>query len=128
MRVSIKYLLLFFAISVLCGCKSTGFLMAKANVVMINNAYPAKSEDANIDVYITTTPNSEYIELAQISCNDTDDDWSLEQIKIKAREIGADGIIIIGKASSGGIGVPIGNTYVYSSESYGMRAVAIKYK
>lgn len=129
MRKHIQLLLIFFTASIcVCGCKSTGFLMAKANVVMINEAYPAKSEDANIDVYITNTPTSEYIELAQITCNDTDDEWSLNQIKIKAREIGADAIIIMGKASTGGVGVPIGNTYIYSSESYGMRAVAIKYK
>ena len=102
--------------------------MAKAKITMINEPYPAKEESANIEVYITNPPSAPYIELAQITCDDTEDDWCLKQIKIKAREIGADGIIILGKSASGGVGVPIGNMYYVSSEEYGMKAIAFKYK
>ena len=112
----------------LLSCQSTGFLMAKAKITMINEPYPAKEENANIEVYITNPPSTPYIELAQITCDDTEDDWCLKQIKIKAREIGADGIIILGKSASGGGGVPIGNMYYVSSEEYGMKAIAFKYK
>lgn len=101
--------------------------MGKAKVVMIGDAYPAKSTDATIDVFYTQVP-SEYIEIAQITCGDTDDEWCLQQIKIKAREIGADAIIIIGKASSYGVGIPIGYTTIVSTESYGINSIAIKYK
>ncbi len=52
----------------------------------IKNAY-TKEENANIEVYITNLPSAPYIELAQITCDDTEDDWCLKQIKIKAREI-----------------------------------------
>ena len=83
--------------------------MAKAKITMINEPYPAKEENANIEVYITNPPSAPYIELAQITCDDTEDDWCLKQIKIKAREIGADGITILGKSASGGVGFPIGN-------------------
>lgn len=110
------------------SCQSTGFLMARANVTMINEPYPAKSENANIEVYVTKIPSEPYIELAQITCDDTEDDWNLKQIKIKAREIGADGIIILGKSTSSTVGVPIGNIYYMASEEYGMKAIAFKYK
>lgn len=113
---------------IISGCASTGFLMAKAKVTLFGESYPAKSEDAKIDVYITNKPTQEYVEFAQITCGDTNDKWSLEQIAKKAREIGADGIIIIGKAGTSGVGVPIGNSTYIMSEEYGMTAVAIKYK
>ena len=123
-----KLMPIIFLIFLISGCQSTGFLMAKAKVTMINEPYPAKEENANIEVYITNPPSAPYIELAQITCDDTEDDWCLKQIKIKAREIGADGIIILGKSASGGVGVPIGNMYYVSSEEYGMKAIAFKYK
>lgn len=110
------------------SCASTGFLMAKAKVTLFGESYPAKTEDAKIDVYMTNKPTQEYIEFAQITCGDTNDKWSLEQITKKAREIGADGIILIGKAGSTGVGVPMGNSTYVVSEQYGMKAVAIKYK
>lgn len=102
--------------------------MAKAKVTLFGDSYPAKSEDAKIDVYMTNKPKQEYVDFAKITCGDTNDNWSLEQITKKAREIGADGIIIIGKAGSSGVGVPIGNSTYVVSEEYGMMAVAIKYK
>lgn len=49
----------------LFSCQSTGFLMAKAKITMINEPYPAKEEYANIEVYITNLPSVPYIELAQ---------------------------------------------------------------
>jgi hypothetical protein len=56
------------------------------------------------------------------------DKWNLEQITKKAREIGADGIIIMGKAGTLGVGIPIGTLNYVVTEEYGMTAVAIKYK
>ena len=113
---------------IMSGCATTGFLMAKAKVSLLGESYPAKSEVAKIDVYITNKPTQEYVEFAQITCGDTNDKWSLEQISKKAREIGADGIILIGKTGTSGVGVPIGNLTYIVSEEYGMTAIAIKYK
>ena len=110
------------------SCASTGFLMAKPNVVMYGNAYPAKAKDAKIDVYRTTKPDKDYIEIAEISCGDTSDKWNMEQILIKGREIGADGIIIIGKSGTMAAGVPIDKSLYAVSEGYGLKAIAIKYK
>ena len=94
----------------------------------MNETYPPKAEGTKLDVFMTTKPSKDYIEIAKITCKDTDDNWSLNQITKKALEIGADGIIILGNAASSGVGIPIGNsTYVFSEE-YGMTAIAIKYK
>ncbi len=112
----------------LIGCASTGFLMAKPRVVSFINTFDAKESGSIVDVYLTTKPEKEYIEIAQISCSDTDDSWNLEQILLKAREIGADAIIIIGKAGELGAGVPIGNMTYVSTREYGITAIAIKYK
>jgi hypothetical protein len=109
------------------SCASTGFLMAKAKVTMYQEAYPPKEENATIDVYRSKTPEVKYIEIAEVSCGDTDDNWAMKQILIKAREIGADGIIIIGRAGDYGVGVPIGNMVYTSTESFGIKAIAIKY-
>ncbi len=77
---------------------------------------------------MTNKPTQGYVELGQITCRDTNDKWSLKQITKKAREIGADGILIIGKSGTSGVGIPMGtSTYVVSAE-YGMTAIAIKYK
>lgn len=102
--------------------------MAKAKVTLFGDSYPPKSEEAKIDVYMTNKPTQEYVEFAQITCGDTNDKWSLEQITKKAREIGADGIIIIGRARTSGVGIPMGTSTYVMSEGYGMTAVAIKYK
>ena len=77
---------------------------------------------------MTNKPTQEYEEFAQITFGDTNDKWSLEQITKKAREIGSDGINIIGKAGTSGVGIPMGTSTYVVSEEYGMTAVAIKYK
>lgn len=101
--------------------------MAKAKVNFYTSAYPPKSENAIIEVYRTKAPSKEYTEFAEIYCNDTNEEWALNQILIKAREIGADAIIIIGPAEVYGVGVPIGNMVYTSSSEYGLRSIAIKY-
>ena len=102
--------------------------MAKAKVTLFGDSYPPKNEEEKIDVYMTNKPTQEYEEFALITCGDTNDKWSLEQITKKAREIGSDGIIIIGKAGTSGVGIPMGTSTYVVSEEYGMTAVAIKYK
>jgi len=91
---------------------------------------------ANIDIYYTNTPDKKYEEIAIIKVGDTDDDWSLKQIKIKAREIGADGAIIIDRTGSYvsvtgmGTGTDSFSTSsgIGAGESYGLEAIAIRYK
>jgi hypothetical protein len=106
------------------GCASTGFLMTKPEITMFGNSFPPKNEDETIDVYRTTLPTQEYIELAQIKCEDTEDSWNMQQILKEARKIGADGIIITGRTGSWGA---VGSG-LYASSEYGMTVIAIKYK
>jgi hypothetical protein len=113
---------------ILTRCASTGFLMAKPKVTLFGETYPTKDEGTKIDIFMTNKPTQEYIEFAKITCKDTNDKWSLEQITKKALEIGADGIIIIGKAGATGVGIPMGYSTYVVSEEYGMTAIAIKYK
>jgi hypothetical protein len=122
-----KMLPLFLITLFFLSCASTEFLRPKAKATMYQGVYPAKNENELIDVYRLKTPEKQYIEIAELSCPDADENRAIKQIIIKAREIGADGIIIIGKAGSYGIGVPIGNMIYASTEAYGMSAVAIKY-
>lgn len=91
------FFFLFSSLLILTRCVSTGFLMAKPELTLFGETYPPKDEGTKIDIFITNKPTQEYVELAIITCNDTNDNWSLEQITKKAREIGADGIIIVGK-------------------------------
>ncbi len=123
-----KTLLIYLLLSLLFySCASTGFLMAKAKVNLYRTAFPPKDENAQIDIYRTQTPDKRYIEIGEITCGDTNDKWALKQTLIKARQIGADGIIIIGKSGSSGAGIPIGNIVYVASEGYGINAIAVKY-
>lgn len=125
---AVGFLLVIFLTSLFSGCASTGFLMAKPKVTLFGETFPPKDEGATIDVFMTNKPSQEYLEFAQITVKDTSDKWSLDQIKKKAREIGADGVIIIGKAGSYGVGIPMGLTTYVENEEYGMTAIAIRYK
>jgi len=41
--------------------------------------YSLKDENAKIDIYKTQTPDKKYIEIGEITCRDTNDEWALEQ-------------------------------------------------
>lgn len=120
----LNLLLFLTSLFIATSCASNGFLMAKPEVTLFGETYPAKSESEKIDIYYTSKPTIDYIEFAKITCGDTSDKWSIEQISKKAREIGADAIIIVGNAGNYGIG----NSAYVVNESYGITAVAIKYK
>ena len=116
-----------FTLILFSSCASTGFLMAKPKVTLFGKTYPAKDDIATIDVYITNKPTQEYIEFAKIIIADTNEKWNIEQLTKKAREIGADALIIIGKAGTSGVGTPMGTSSYIVSHDYGMSAIAIKY-
>ncbi len=96
-------------------------------VTMVGDAYPERSEDAKIDVYITKEPTQEYTEIAILKCSSIGDESSMESIKTKARKLGADGLIVIGAAETSGVGGSAGHIGVYSSSESGFKVVAIKY-
>ena len=107
---------------VLAGC-------ASPQVTVYNSGYAPRAENAEIEIFQTQKPDRPYIELGQISIGDTNNEYNMKQILKKAREMGADAIIILGSAGQAGVVVPIGNIMAYGgSESYGISAFAIKYK
>jgi len=110
--------------------------MAAPEVTMLRESHPPKQATDHIDVYYTKLPDRPYDEIAKIEVGDTDDEWNLKQIKRKAREFGADGVIIIGRVGTYGYGTGIGSTSGNLStsaifgvgEGYGLVAIAIVYK
>ncbi len=110
------------------ACASTGFLMAKPKVTLFGPTYPPKDSTAAIEVFQSQKPDRPYQELARIEVGDTDDNWSMKQILIKAREIGADAVIIVGRSGVHGVGVPAGSAVYAASGEYGMVAIAIRYR
>jgi hypothetical protein len=81
---------------------------------MYREPFPAKSETENVDIYKTQNPKKDYIEIGEISAN------NISSAISKAREIGADGIIITGYKN-----------VIYDdgvAQQHGVRGVAIKYK
>jgi hypothetical protein len=95
---TVGFILLLSLIVLFTGCASTGFLMATPQVNLFGQTYPPKDDEATIEVFRTNTPTQDYIEIAQITFKDSSDKWNLDQILKKARENGADGIVILGKA------------------------------
>jgi hypothetical protein len=103
-------------------------LMSSPVVTMFGPPGPAKHATAYVQVFSTTLPAQPYIEIAEITCDDTSNNWNMKQILIKAREIGADAIVLKGGMGAWGVSVPSGNGAVALSEGYGLRAVAIRWK
>ena len=112
----------------MAGCASTGFLMARPKVLLYGESYPPRADTSAIEVFHAQRPSREFVEIGKIEVADTDDSWSIRQIRIKAREIGADAVIIIGKSGSYATGIPVGSQSVAVAQDYGMVAVAIRYK
>lgn len=110
------------------ACASTGFLMARPKVTMFGPAYPARDSGAVVEVFQSRLPDRPYTEIARIEVGDTDDNWSMRQILLKAREIGADAVIITGRVGSYATAVPVGQTSIAVGEGYGLAAIAIRYR
>ena len=131
-----RYVIVISVFVFLSGC------MAQPKVLILGEAGSPKTEAENIDIFYTKRPEQEYVEIARIEVGDTNDEYSLNQILMKARSMGADGVVIIGRSGSYGPVISSGtgytsgnnaNTFVTSSgltvsEGYGLVAIAIRYK
>ena len=130
MTISCRKLCSLIIYLVVSGC------MASPEVTMLKEPHAPKQATEHIDVFFTKTPDRPYEEIAIIKVGDTEDEWNLKQIKLKAREMGADGVIITGRVGTygygTGIGAPSGNISTTSiigvGEGYGLVAIAIVYK
>lgn len=95
---------------------------------MFGPTYPARDSTAAVEVFQSRLPDRPYTEIARIEVGDTDDKWSMRQILLKAREIGADAVIITGRVGSYATAVPVGQRSMAVAESYGMTAIAIRFR
>ncbi|GHT54584.1 hypothetical protein AGMMS50233_03000 [Endomicrobiia bacterium] len=91
-----------------------------SSVKYTNAEYPP-TDASKIEVYSTTTPKKEYVELAEITLSSRRE---LEAVKAEAARLGADAIIVPGphKVSS------MTSYRDSSTNTKGVRCVAIKFK
>ena len=118
-------------IFLLCGC------MAEPQVIMLGNPGTPKTEAEDVDIYYATRHEQDYREIARIEVGDTNDEYCMGQILLKARGMGADGVIVLGRSGSysyvseTGARRTIGNTTTSSGvgvgAGHGLAAVAIRY-
>ncbi|GHT36616.1 hypothetical protein AGMMS49593_01960 [Endomicrobiia bacterium] len=101
--------------------------------------YPPPTDASKIEVYSTTTPKKEYIELAEITLSSGRE---LEGIKVEAARLGADAIILTGpyeintstesskdqQYSPLLLAIIMDNIVSKEVEEVGVRCVAIKFK
>ena len=122
-----KHTLLCLAALLFCGCAT--LLTHTPEVVMFGaGGHPPKADDAAVEVFVTNKPVREYVEFAQITCAEPNDGKCLELVRAKAREIGADAIILTGKArSSSSERMGVNDVKYTTNEEYGIVAIAIKY-
>lgn len=93
-----------------------------------NTYQPTKS----IEVLRNKPVEKEFVELGELSLRIkkglfSNQEEAVLQLKEKAKEIGADAIIILGEESEGNVIVPIGDLYTSVDKRY-LKAIAIKYK
>ncbi|MEI6740978.1 MAG: hypothetical protein WCK74_11775 [Gemmatimonadaceae bacterium] len=112
------------ALVVLTSC------MARPIVTMYGAPFPARGADARVEVFQSQKPDRAYTEIARIEVRDTNDQYSMSQILQKARGMGADGVIILGRSGTVATGAPVGRApvAVAVSQPYGTVAVAIRFK
>lgn len=96
----------------------------------VDESYP---QTQSVEVLRNKPVEKEFIELGELSIQikkgilfGNEEDAVLDLIG-KAKEIGADAIIIIGEGSEGNVIVPIGDGYTTVDKRY-LKAIAIKYQ
>lgn len=92
----------------------------------ISEPYPATH---TVDVLHVKPISRDCVELGQLSIRlkRSTEENAVLCLKEKAKEIGADAIVILGETSGGSIAVPIGSMYAIVHNRY-LNALAIKYK
>lgn len=82
-----------------------------------------------VEVLRSKPVEKEYVELGELylKIKKSNQEEAVLQLKEKAKEIGADAIIILGEESEGSVIMPIGNLYA-SVDRKSIKAIAIKYK
>jgi hypothetical protein len=113
------------ALSVVVVLWSACAVVVTPDVTMLGPKYPAKAKGDHIEVFETHQPERPYEEIARVS---VDSDKYMQLILDAAKEVGADGVIILGQSpATNAVGVPVGAAYAVA-QSHGLTGIAIKYK
>ncbi|GHT50014.1 hypothetical protein AGMMS49990_01690 [Endomicrobiia bacterium] len=99
------------------GCAAT-----ISSVKYTNAEYPPPTDASKIEVYSTTTPKKEYIELAEITLSSGRE---LEAVKAEAARLGADAVIPTGPSKLHITSSALIGTKIVEAK---LRHVAIKFK
>ena len=91
----------------------------------IEDNYPPTN---SVEVLRKKPVEKEFVELGELSLRikKSNQEEAVLFLKEKAKEIGADAIILLGEDSEGSVIVPIGNLYI-SVDRKSINAIAIKY-
>jgi hypothetical protein len=73
----------------LAGCAST-------KLTMYQGPFPAKEAADVVDIFYSSKPDKPYTMVGEITCSAASDTERINKIVSAAREIGADGVIIVG--------------------------------
>lgn len=104
----------------LVGCAS---MMAKPEFTQYTTkTFTPKTSVDDVEIY-STPPRKDYIELGMITCKDTSKKWNLQQVKTKAKDVGADAIIISHNES-----LTTAEIIAGVERECGIKAIAIKYQ
>lgn len=104
----------------LCLC----FIGCTTSMTMYRDPFPVKDDNAEIDIYHSQPPTTNYVEIAEIKVDAIGSaSKNIPLLKREARKIGADAIIIMGPAGY----ISTGTGAINTSE-HGLKAIAIKYK
>ncbi len=116
-----KILIIIIAALLLCGCSPSVNFMKYTE-----NTYPPTN---SVEVLRNKPVSQEYTELGELSLKikKSNEEEAVLKLKEKAKEIGADAIILLGENSEGSVLVPVGNLYASVDMRY-IKVIAIKYK
>jgi|SRR3990170_6994755 len=123
MKAIISIVILFIALFISACSPSVNFMKYS------DDNYPPTN---SIEVLRNKPVEKEFVELGELSLQVKKGIFSNQEeavlnLKEKAKEIGADAIIILGEESEGSVIIPIGNLYTSVDKRY-IKAIAIKYK
>jgi hypothetical protein len=121
--MKVKTIKILFVLIFIFGCSPSVNFMKYSE----DNYPPTNS----IEVLRNKPVEKEFLEIGELSLQINKGIFSNQEeavlkLKEKAKEIGADAIIILGEESEGSVIVPIGNLYTSVDKRY-LKAIAIKY-
>lgn len=114
-----NHLLLILAL-ILGGCSTAPPVKVKRYTTAV---YPPTQ---HVEVLHTKAPNRDYVELGELSVKANDEE-AIEYLVEKAKELGADAILLLGERQQGSIAMPIGQMWM-AIPAKRLTAVAIRYQ